>query len=139
MTWGNWRVRMWVMFMDIVEGLGILKGILPENSLEFAMKIILEAGVRSICFKEDRCALAMSLFGVPGMCDIESKKIDLDLGMDKEHLKRVIFHRHGIKIEAEEVPLWIVAHEAGHVVHGESQVKAEEFAKEKFLEWRSLR
>jgi hypothetical protein len=125
--------------MDFVEGLEILKGILPQNSLTFAVKILMESNVRLICFKQDQDAWAMSLLGVPGATDIEGKQIDLNLDLDADHLKRVIFRRHGIRVEAEEIPLWILLHEISHVIYGESQKKAEEFAKENFLEWRSLR
>ena len=122
---------------DFIEGLEILKGILPPNSLAFAVKILMEAGVRSICFKEDRCAWGMSLLGVPGACDIGEKKIDLDLGMDLNRPQELIRRWHKIEISLREAPLWILLHEVGHVVRGSSQDLAEKFAKEKFLEWRS--
>jgi len=119
----------------LINGLELLNQLLPQGSLPFAFRVLLDAGVEKITFKDGQNA--MWLLGVPGACNIERKQIDLDLGMDTKKAAEGIYKRHLISVNSsEEVALWILFHECGHIACGLSQEAAERFALQKFLEFK---
>ena len=122
--------------MNLIDGLELLNQVLPRGSMGFALRVLLDTGVRSIVFRRGEDAWAMRLRRTPGMCDIGNGAIEIDMEMKLEEVRKVIFQWHLISIDPLEVPLWVLLHEVGHVIHGASQDAAEEFAKERFLEWR---
>ncbi len=103
--------------------------------------------VLSECLKHDVRAVRLKRWGlleVPA-CYGEGEII-LDPDTDVKRLAGVISRRNGIRIDPEDVFVWLFLHEVGHHVRRHvykpsnrdpwEEKKAEEFAKQEFLRWK---
>lgn len=70
--------------------------------------------------------------------DSESEEILLDPSVPLEHLVKVLNGKYSdLYIKSDEAWEMVFFHEAGHSLYGQDELKADEYAKKKFIEWRN--
>jgi len=122
--------------MDFFEAHANVQSLFPRgfNVLSVALKY----GIRSVRLKRWRWVDTPACYG--------EEEIILDPDADVKRLAGLISRRNGVRIEPEEVFVWLFLHEVGHHVRRHvyqpsnrdpwEEKKAEEFAKQEFLRWK---
>ena len=106
-----------------------IKKLIPADLLELAEK----SGVKRISTSSWLYAIRR-LFG---FFDPENKEILIDLTREN---KLLILYRKRypeLNLVGPDVFIFLLLHEIGHSLYGEGELRAEEYAKKKFTEWRS--